>query len=229
MCKARLRLTRYLSVALLGPVLHAEPASDAFQERLTVLQIQLAKDPTNLVTLFKLGDLCHDEGAKDNPKAVILAEKYLEQVLALNDKHAMALALLGSTYTMKGRDAFWPPTRIELVKEGNRKMDAAVRLAPEDPQVRFVRAINNFHMPKWLGREEIVQADFAWLWEKARSKPEAFENDFKQDVALHHGLLLKRHQRLDDAISVWQAGLEFKPDSPLARQIRKELDKARRP
>jgi len=149
-------------------------------------------------------------------------------VLALDDRHAMALVLLGSTYTMKGRDAFWPNTRIALVKEGNRKMDAAVRLAPEDPQVRLTRALNNFHMPKWLGREALVQADFAWLWGKMGVKPAPFENAVKQNVALHYGLVLKRQKQVDEAAAVWQAGLEFEPDSALARQIREELNKIRR-
>ena len=228
MCKALLRLRRSLGAALLATALTAGAASDVFLEKLTALQVQLSRNPTNILTLFMLGDLCHDEGVKDNPQAVVMAEQYFRQVLALDDKHALALVLLGSTYTMKGSDALWPPKRIELVKEGNRQMDVAVRLAPEDPQVRFARAINNFHMPKWLGREQIVQTDFAWLWEKVRAKPNAFAIDFRQDVALHHGLVLKRHKRPDDAVAVWQAGLEFNPSSTLAGQIRQQSDQTHR-
>jgi hypothetical protein len=221
-----LRFLFILCLGMGGTLRSAGAAPEAFLEKLTALQAQLGEGHTNTALLFQLGDLCHDEGVQDNPQAVILAQKYFEQVLALEPNHAMAMVLLGSTFTMKGRDAFWPTTRIELVKEGNRRMDAAVRLAPEDPRVRFARAINNFHMPKWLGREEIVQADFTWLWDKVRAAPGPFRSDFRQEVALHHGLVLKRHKQLDEAATVWRAGLEFDPGSPLAQQIREQLDKA---
>src|SRR6185369_12327438 len=97
----------------------------------------LSSSPTNTKILLQLGDLCHDEGAKDNKKAVDLAERYFNQLLKIQPDHPKALALLGSVFTMKARDAAWPSTRLGYVKEGNRKMDRAVSLAPNDPDIRF--------------------------------------------------------------------------------------------
>src|SRR5438132_14209614 len=104
-------------------------ARASFQEELAALQAQLKTDPTNTALLFKIGDFCHDEGARDNAKAAELAEKYFGLLLALDNKHAMGMALLGSTLTMRARDAFWPKTRPHYAKRGLKTLDEAVNLA----------------------------------------------------------------------------------------------------
>ena len=155
-------------VMLTGSLVTAS-ATETFADRLAALQNRLQSDPTNTLILFQLGDLCHDEGANNNAKAVILAEGYFKRLLAIETNNAMARVLYGSVLTMKARDALWPLTQLSYVKAGNREMDAAVTLAPKDAQVRFARAVNNFHMPDIMGRAEIVQGDLAWLWQQAQS------------------------------------------------------------
>ena len=83
-------------------------AAETFKQQLAELEAKLAAQPTNTTILFKLGDLCHDEGARDNAKAVELAEKYFKQLLAIEPTNALATALLGSALTMRARDSFWP-------------------------------------------------------------------------------------------------------------------------
>ena len=124
---------------------------------------------------------------------------------------------------MRARDAFWPKTRLDYVRKGMRTMDAAVQLAPEDPDVRLVRAINCFHMPKFMERDEIAKADFAWLWQRVETKPEGLKNDLKQNVALFYGQILKKQKKTKDAIEVWKKGIAFDPESDLAREIRQHL------
>lgn len=194
--------------------------AETFQERLTPLQAALSVDPTNATLLLKLADLCHDEGVKDNAPAVLLAEKYLNQVLAQNPSNALALVMLGSTYTMKGRDAPWPLAKINLVKEGNAKMDAGVALAPEDVQVRFFRANNNYYMPAFLERKEIVQKDFAWLWDKIQAHPDPYDANLKQTVALRQGQLLMKNKQAANALGVWKKGIAFAPETDLASEMR---------
>jgi len=212
--------------ALLSFVAGSAAAAETFRQQLTELEAKLATEPTNTTILFKLGDLCHDEGARDNAKAVELAEKYFKQLLAIEPTNAFATALLGSALTMRARDAFWPKTRLDYVKKGIRVMDTAVQLAPEDPDVRLVRAINSFHMPKFLERDEIAKADFTWLWQRVEMKPEGLKDDLKQNVAFFYGRILKKQKKTKEAIEVWNKGHCVQPrirsgqgDSPTAQIV----------
>jgi tetratricopeptide (TPR) repeat protein len=219
-------LNRWLSVFVLvvGSLVTAF-ATEAFADRLAVLQNRLQSDPTNTLILFQLGDLCHDKGANNDEKAVILAEGYFKRLLAIDPNHAMARVLYGSVLTMKARDTLWPTTQLSYVKSGNRQMDAAVKMAPKDAQVRFARAVNNFHMPAIIGREEVVQEDLAWLWQQAQLADTNLNVGQKQTVALYYGQTLQKKNKLDEALQVWRAGLALAPKSEDAVPLKKELQK----
>jgi tetratricopeptide (TPR) repeat protein len=220
---------RWLSVVVLvvGSLVTAS-ATETFADRLAALQSRLQSDPTNTLILFQLGDLCHNEGANNDEKAVILAEGYLKRLLALDPNHAMARVVYGSVLTMKARDALWPTTRLNYVKAGNRQMDAAVTMAPQDAQVRFMRAVNNFHMPAIMGREEIVQEDLAWLWQQAQLADTKLNIGQKQTIALIYGQILQKKNKLDEALQIWRAGLALAPKSEDATALRKQLQEHKR-
>jgi len=189
---------------------------------------RMRADGTNAALLFRLADVCHSAGGKGGDKeAALRAEGYLRQLLQLLPSNAPALALLGSVYTIKGRDAFWPTAQLRLVKEGNAIMDRAIQLEPDNVQARLIRAFNNAHMPDFLGRTEIVRADLAWLWEKAEKEPARFTVADRQETALHWGRQLKRQERTGDARNVWERGRTLDPQSPLAKMLGEELGKLR--
>jgi len=203
----------------------AASAKGGLLEAERVLLEKMAREGTNTVRLYALADLCHDAGADGDKEAVVRAEGYLRRLLAQESGSAQGLALLGSVYTMKGRDAFWPTTQLKLVREGNEMMDKAVKLAPEDVRTRLTRVFNNAHMPDFLGRGEIVIADLEWLWGKVEKEPQIFSVRQRQELALHWGRRLKRLERLSEAKAVWEAGRNFETQSPMARQIAAELSK----
>ena len=214
----------HLFVLVSGSLMTAS-AAETFAERLAALQGRLQSDPTNTLILFQLGDLCYHEGANKNEKAVILAEGYFKRLLALDTNHAMARVRYGSVLTMKARDAFAPLNRLNYVRAGNREMDAAVRTAPNDAQVRFARAANNFHMPDIMGRKEIVQKDLAWLWQQAQLADTKLDVGQKQTIALYHGQTLQKKNKLDEAIQIWRAGLALAPESQDAAPLKEQLTK----
>ena len=178
--------------------------------------------------LFQLGDLCYHEGGNNNENA-ILAEGYFKRLLAIDPNHAMARVRYGSVLTMKARDALWPITRLNYVKAGNREMDAAVKIAPNEAQVRFARAVNSFHMPDIMGREEIVQEDVAWLWQQAQLADTKLNVGQKQTIALYYGQTLQKNNKLDEALQIWQAGLDLAPKSEDAAPLKEQLKKHKAP
>jgi tetratricopeptide (TPR) repeat protein len=200
-------------------------AGETFADRLAALQSRLTSEPTNTLILFQLGDLCHDKGANNDANAVILAEGYFKRLLAIDPNHAMARVMYGSVLTMKARDALWPLTQLNYVKAGNREMDTAVKMAPKDAQVRFARAVNNFHMPEIMGREELVQEDLAWLWQQAQLADTKLEAGQKQTIAVYYGQTLQKKNKLDEALQVWRAGLALAPKSQDAARLTEQLKK----
>jgi hypothetical protein len=215
---------RLVAIALpLWAVTTFAVAADSYTNTLATLQAQLASNPSNITLLVKLGDLCHDQGVKDDPEAVKLSEKYLEKALALDSSNAFARVLHGSMLTMKGRDAAWPFTQLSLVYQGIREMDAAVSLATNDPMVRFARANNNFYMPKFLKREEIVMSDFTWLWEQVQKKNPNIDTPHKQEIGLLYGLALKKHERMDEAAVIWRQAIAFDTSSSFAKKMIEEV------
>ncbi len=197
-----------------------------YPQKLAQLQAQLKEDPpTNTAVLLQLGDLCHDKGVEDDHDAVKLAEKYLTRLLELDPTNALGRAIYGSTLTMKGRDSFWFTTKLSWVKAGIKEMDAAVNMATNSVRVRFVRANNNYYMPKFLDRQEIVEADFAWLWAQVKAHPDCLEGYICQIIALRQGQLLAKKKKWDEALPIWRQALAFDPKSEVVPELRAELEK----
>jgi tetratricopeptide (TPR) repeat protein len=211
-------------VLVIGSLVTAS-AADTFADRLAALQSRLQSEPTNTLILFQLGDLCYHEGADNNEKAVILAEGYFKRLLAIDTKYAKARVRYGSVLTMKARDALWPLTQLNYVKAGNREMDAAVKMAPQDAQVRFARAVNNFRMPAIMDREEIVQEDLAWLWPQAKLADTELNAGQNQTIALYYGLILEKKSKLDESLRIWRTGVALAPNSQDAVSLKERLKK----
>ena len=105
----------FLVVVYFVPVLCSlgtAAAAESFTNRLTAMQSRMQSDPTNTLILFQLGDLCHQEGANNNAKAVILAQGYFTRLLVIDPNHAMARVMYGSVLTMRARDTLWPITQL---------------------------------------------------------------------------------------------------------------------
>ncbi len=205
----------------------ATPATPDLPEAELKLLERMAREGTNIASLYALADVCHDAAVDGDKAAVGRAEGYLRQALTLQPTHGPTLALLGSVYTMKGRDAFWPPTQLKLVREGIEYMDRAVSLAPDDVRTRVTRAFNNAHMPDFLGRNDTVTADLQWLWPKAEARHEVLTESERQETGLHWGRRLKRQDRIPEARQVWQTALSWNPQSRIGRKISEELSKLR--
>ncbi len=219
-------------IASVGRAAHAEdvipadaPADLARRENRA--RAELAASGTNVARLFALADICHDLGVTGDKEAVLRAEQWLQLLLALAPTNGPATALLGSVYTMKGRDAFWPTTQLKFVREGNSLMDRGVTLAPDDVQTRCIRSLNNAHMPDFLGRLTLVREDLEWLWKRIDRDAAQFTPTARQKVALHWGRQLVRMGRPEEARKVWEHGATFPPENEVTRELLAQIAKLR--
>jgi phytoene/squalene synthetase/geranylgeranyl pyrophosphate synthase len=91
---------------------------------------------------------------------------------------SLMLAYRGGLETLRGKHAFWPHDKVRHVRAGFSHLDEAVRGAPDNARIRYVRLMSGYYLPGFFGRSDEVRADFDAL---GRLLPDARES-FPPDV-----------------------------------------------
>lgn len=202
-------------------------------ERLTELEksvsAQASHDTSQTNALLQLAEHYHEAATREQKDTAEKAESFLRRLLALEPRHATARALLGSTLTLKARDAHFPTTKLRLAREGFRELDAAILQAPDDYRPRLVRGLNSAAVPRMFDRQKLALEDLGWVYARPISESNFGGRPMRQRVAWEYGQLLFRMKNTDKAREVWQAGVAFDPGSTLAASIRSELNKIGKP
>src|SRR5690606_2529622 len=75
------------------------------------------------------------------------------------------LGYRGAFDVVEARHAYWPPARLKALRRGLNHLDEAVRRAPGDVDVRYLRLTSTYYLPALLARDESVREDFKALAE----------------------------------------------------------------
>ncbi|HEX2613383.1 MAG TPA: squalene/phytoene synthase family protein, partial [Fibrobacteria bacterium] len=75
----------------------------------------------------------------------------------------LLLAYRGALEVVEARHGFWPRERLEPLKRGLPLLDSAVRLDPDQAEIRYLRLTSGYYLPFFLGRKPQVREDFAAL------------------------------------------------------------------
>jgi hypothetical protein len=118
----------------------------------------------------------------------------------------VVLAYSGSVRLLEAARALAPWKKGSLAKEGLRMLDAAVKMAPENLEVRFLRAMSSFHLPGFFKRREQSDSDFAWLAPQVEAGIASGRLDRRLGAAAlyHHGLVLERSRDKQGAQAAWR-------------------------
>ena len=168
------------------------------QDNLQSLQEQLKTDPQNVEVLVNLAIVYHDHGAAGDESAVEKSEKLLNQALELDKTNSLALAYLGSVYTLKGRDASLPQDQLKNVETGIDKLDKAVDMTPDNLMVRLVRAINSLHLPSLFHRLQYSLKDFNYIIHSNKFQHWPLEE--RSMVHYNFGIALEKDKNEQEAI-----------------------------
>ncbi len=139
-------------------------------------------------------------------------------------------AYLGSAYTLCSRDAWPGPGKLEFLKNGGKLMDAAVTSAPENPAVRFIRAINYYSLPAIFGKRQTARDDFQILVKQVDGVTKTvyvLNLETRQAIFLYAGLSYYDLDQNKEAKDVWEQGLKLDPASKLGVKIAEELKKVK--
>jgi hypothetical protein len=113
--------------------------------------------------------------------------------------------------------------------EGLSLLDEAVSEAPEEPEVRFIRAATSWHLPGFYHRREQCEADFQWLSE--RSERDAREGRLPPELAAaaynYWGQILVGRKDVDGARTAFHAAVRIASQSPAGVEAAKRLAELR--
>lgn len=171
------------------------------------------------------------QGADGDKKAY---DRAAELLLSLrkqcpNDPHIEAyygsLRLVAASRTW----AIW--TKNSLSREGIQLMDAAVASAPENLDIRFVRAVTTYSLPSFFHRTQQSNQDFDFLAKRAvqAAHDGRLEPRLAAASLYYHGEFLRQSSNLRQAVEAWKQAIQLAPQSRAARESKAELAKVNQP
>ncbi len=175
--------------AALAELITAGPARGALQAG---HEATLKHDQKNLTALRELGIILHMrivESEEPQPELIIKAYALLKKAYLQDKKHPLTMAYYGSITTMMALTTDRQMQKLKYVKSGTRKLDKAVRLAPDDVNVRMVRGNNSLGLPKFLKRGRLAVSDFLHVMKLLPTASEEFRGELHYKTALGYRLM----------------------------------------
>jgi tetratricopeptide (TPR) repeat protein len=191
------------------------------QQSIQELEKTLQQKPNDVETLVALGSLYHDQGAGGNEGAVDKGFTCLDKALELDPSNAVALVYRGSLWTMRGRDAWFPFTKLKHVDKGIDELDKAADLAPDNITVRIVRGTNSLQLPSMFKRLGTALKDFSFLL----ADPRFPHLDIQLQSTIYYwaGMTYKRDNQAVKAKEYFEKAISVAPKSAMAQRAEKEL------
>ncbi len=171
--------------------------------------------------IFEMHSLA-ESGNKDATRRLVA---WLEELTSEQPDNGILLVYLGSAYTLASRDAFIGPGKLRYLMSGRDCMDRAVAMRPDDANVRFIRAINNYHLPTLFNRRSIARDDFRKLVDQLAKDPEVVDSLTSLAIYYYAGLCFAQLEEESNARASWEKGMDLKIKGPLTAKISDELNR----
>ena len=178
--------------------------------------------------LIKSVQARHDKSVAGDKKETQALTTDLEKWTKEQPNNHLLQAYLGSVYTLDSRDAWPGPGKLTYLQNGGKELDAAVLAAPNNPAVRFIRAIDYFELPAIFGKRQTARDDFVALLKEVDGEiktPYVLNTETQQAIYYYAGLSFKQMDQPDDAKKAWTRGQALNPTSALGVKMSTELGK----
>jgi len=176
--------------------------------------------------LIKQVQARHQKAVNGDTKETKALTADLEKWTKEQPKNHLLQVYLGSAYTLCSRDARIGPGKLTYLENGGKEMDAAVAADPNNPAVRFVRAIDYFSLPAIFGKRQTARDDFQLLVKQVEGvikTPYTLNIETQQAIYYYAGLSYRQLDQPQQAKEVWARGLKLNPVSPLGVKIQEKL------
>jgi hypothetical protein len=178
--------------------------------------------------LIKQVQARHDKAVKGDTKETKALTADLEKWTQEQPTNYLLQAYLGSVYTLDSRDAWPGPGKLSYLRKGGKWLDGAVAAAPDNPAVRFIRAIDYYELPFFFGKGKTASDDFQILLKQIDGEtktPYLLNVETQQAIYYYAGLSFKKLSEMPQAKDAWVRGYKLDANSDLGKKIGDELMK----
>jgi hypothetical protein len=153
------------------------------------------------------------------------AEQVLGELGGDQSDDPQVLAYLGAARLLQASHAPFLWDKAALGRQGLSLEDRAVAAAPENLEVRFLRGVTNYELPRFLGRWDVAVNDLTKVAQVAERESAAGRLDPRAAAAGLDYYGKVREQKFDapGAISAWRAAVRISPNSPGGQDAAKHL------
>jgi hypothetical protein len=176
--------------------------------------------------LIKQVQARHEKAVNGDTKETKALTADLEKWTQEQPMNFLLQAYLGSVYTLDSRDAWPGPGKLTYLRKGGQWLDAAVASAPDNPAVRFVRAIDYFELPAIFGKRQTARDDFQILLKQIDGEtksPYVLDTQTQQAIYLYAGKSFYQLSQYPQAKDAWVRGYKLAPTTDLGKKIGDEL------
>jgi hypothetical protein len=201
------------------------PATNAAAQPAAPAKIDPFSDP-----LIKQVQARHEKAVNGDTKETKALTADLEKWTQEQPTNFLLQAYLGSVYTLDSRDAWPGPGKLTYLRNGGKWLDGAVASAPDNPAVRFVRAIDYYELPFFFGKGKTARDDFQILLKQIDGEmktPYVLNTETQQAIYYYAGLSFKQLSQYPQAKDAWARGYKLAPTSDLGKKIGDELMKVK--
>jgi hypothetical protein len=153
------------------------------------------------------------------------SEQALEELGGEESRDAQVVAYMGACRLLEASHAPFPWDKAALGREGLDLEDRAVADAPDDLEVRFLRGVTDYQLPRFMGRWDSAVADLTAVARVAEREADAGRLDPRAAAAAldYYGKLLEQRYDGAGAVAAWRAAVRLGGDSQGGRDAAKHL------
>lgn len=184
------------------------------------LERKRAQQPDFGDFLLELGIVYHHLAQTGDKSALEDCKEIFRELVQQKPDDPIVLAYLGNILTWCGNLESAVHKKLKLTKQGIETIDRAITLAPNNPAVRWVRAMNGYHLPSFFGRLEISRLDFEYIM----SHPDFQRWSKEQQAMIYYraGLTYKKDDDLERASQYFDLAMTIAPESDWAKKAENE-------
>ncbi|MDZ7331053.1 MAG: hypothetical protein ONB31_03695 [candidate division KSB1 bacterium] len=170
--------------------------------------------------LLELGIVYHHLAQTGDKSALEDCKEVFRELNQQKPDDPIVLAYLGNILTWCGNLESAVHKKLKLTKQGIDSIDRAVALTPDNLAVRWVRAMNSYHLPSFFGRLEISRLDFEYIM----THPDFRRWSKEQQAMIYYraGLTYKKDDDLERATQYFHQAMTIAPESDWAKKAEQE-------